>query len=169
MQTPPNDVQRNEAIARLREIIRGIPTAMLATLDESGEIRSRPMQCLEQEFDGVLHFFTSEHTPKVDEVTKEHHVNVIFAHLGHQRFVSVSGAAIIENDHAKMAALWNDRLKEWFPKGLQHPDLVLLHINVTQAEYWDQPNSIAKDFAGHVSAAVTGREYDPGTHHKLEL
>jgi general stress protein 26 len=169
MQTPQNDVLRNEAVTRLREIIRGIPTAMLTTVDETGEIRSRPMQSLDTEFDGSLYFFTNDPSPKVEEVATERHVNVIYADVEHKRYVSVSGTARTENDHARMATLWNDRLKEWFPKGLQEPNLALLRVTVTKAEYWDQPNSIAKDFAGNVAAVLTGRQYDPGTHQKLEL
>ena len=39
-------------------------------------------------------------------------------------------------DHAKAKELWHDSYKSWLPGGLDDPNLILLKIDVQQAEYW---------------------------------
>lgn len=160
---------QKEHIAKLGEMIQDIDMAMMTTEDESGQLRSRPMSTQKTEFDGTLWFFTRESSAKVDEIQKERQVNLSYADPKHQRYVSVSGTAVLVQDHAKMAELWNPIYKAYFGSGLEDPDLALLKVTVTQAEYWDAPSSKVVQIAGFIKAAVTGKEYNAGDHDKIEL
>jgi len=162
--------ERGEAVEKLRQLIKGIDIAMLTTVDESdGTLRSRPMGTQQVEFDGDLWFFTRASAPKVDEVEHEQQVNVSYADVGHNRYVSVSGTARLVRDHKKNEELWNPVLKAWFPKGLDDPDLALLRIEVNKAEYWDSPSSTLVALAGFVKAIATGKPIKGGENEKLEL
>ncbi|HWG84486.1 MAG TPA: pyridoxamine 5'-phosphate oxidase family protein [Deinococcales bacterium] len=164
-----NPSDRSAAIADLAGRIKGIRTAMLTTADEQGRLRSRPMATQDMEPDGTLWFFTCEDSPKVDEVERERQVNVSYSDDGRSLWVSVSGTAAVVTDRAKIEELWKPILKAWFPKGLEDPDLALLRVSPSAAEYWDAPSSKMVQVAGIAKAALSGEEYRPGEHRKVEL
>ncbi len=162
---------RNEDIKKLGELIKDVKIAMLTTVDEDGSLRSRPMATQHTEFDGGLYFFTRASSPKVDEVDKEHGVNVSYANPSDNTYVSISGTAHLLRDKEKNKELWNPILKAWFPKGLEDPELALLHVHVEKAEFWDSPSSTMVQLAGFVKAIATGHSYkaSPGEHQKITL
>lgn len=161
--------ERNEEFQKLTELIKDIRVAMLTTADDDGTLRSRPMATHEVESDADLWFFTQEHSAKVEEVQREHQVNVSYADSDKQRFVSVSGRAVLVTDPAKIRELWTPYLKAWFPKGIDDPELALLKVTVEKAEYWEGPSSKIVQLFGFAKAALTGKQYDVGEHEKLDL
>lgn len=154
-------------VEKIRELIKGIRYAMLTTVDEDGSLRSRPMATQEAEFDGTLWFFTAAGSPKVQEVGRDQRVNLSYAAPDDNRYVSVSGTARLVRDREKMKELWNPILKAWFPDGLDDPELALLQVHVTKAEYWDAPSSKMVQLAGFLKAIATGKPFAPGENEKL--
>ena len=150
----------DENVKKLWELIEGIKMCMLTTVDEDGSLRSRPMATQQVEFDGDLWFFTGASTDKVDEIKREHQVNISYGDAGNNRWVSVSGVATLVRDQKKAKELWNPFLKAWFPDGLEDPDLALLKVTVHKAEYWDAPHGKVATMIGFVKAIVTGEEAD---------
>ncbi len=163
------DKTHREELEKLNEMIKDIEFAMLTTVDDDGSLRSRPMATQQNEFDGDLWFFTYGSSHKIDEINREHQVNVTYAAPEKQRYVSLSGMAGLVRDRRKMEELWNPTLKAWFPKGLDDPDIALLKVNVTKAEYWDSPSSTVAHAVGMVKALVTGTPYDAGENEKINL
>ena len=160
--------KRPEAIAKLKSLLEGIDFCMLTTIDR-GHLRARPMSTQELDDDGDLWFFTSDRTHKIDEIEADNRVNAAYSNPDDNVYVSVSGAASIVKDQAKIEELWNPILKAWFPDGLDDPTLCLLKVSVEEAEYWDSPNSKLVQIAGFVKALVTGRQIDGGENKKLNL
>jgi general stress protein 26 len=154
-------------IQKLAKLIKGIQVAMLTTQDDDGTFRSRPMATQQTEFDGTLWFFTQAGSHKVHEIDREHQVNLSYADPGDNRYVSVSGLATLVRDRAKIDDLWSPVLKAWFPQGKDDPDIALLRVDVTKAEYWDAPSSTLVKLAGFTKAVLTGKEYRPGENQKL--
>jgi general stress protein 26 len=68
-----------------------------------------------------------------------------------------------------MEELWTPELKAWFPEGLEDPELALLKIETSQAEYWDTPNSTVVYLVGLAKAIATGESYHPGENEKVNL
>ncbi len=161
--------ERHAAIEKLGGLIKKVQFAMLTTVDDDGTLRSRPMARQGDDFDGSLWFFTRATAPKVDEVEKEHQVNVSFSDPNDQLYVSISGRANLVRDRAKAKELWNEPLKAWFPKGPEDPDLALLKVDTEKAEYWDTPSSTMVHLIGYVKATLTGEPYHPGTNEKITL
>ncbi len=162
-----NHTTHQEGVKKLAELIKDIDIAMLTTVDEDGTLRSRPMSTQEVEFDGDLWFLTSDDTAKVGEISRENRVNVSYAKPDKQRFVSVSGAATIVNDKAKIEELWSPVYKAFFPKGLDDPSLRLLKIHAEKAEYWESAGLIPTVIAFVQSMA--GKEADLGENEKIRL
>ena len=159
---------REEAIKKLNDLIEGIDFGMLTTID-GGVLRSRPMSTQDAEFDGALWFFTSSKTHKVEEIEKDNRVNVSYAAPESNTYVSVSGTAEIVKDQDKIDEYWSEVHKAWFPEGKNSPDLVLLKVNVEQAEYWDSPSSTIIQIAGFLKALATGESADGGENEKINL
>jgi general stress protein 26 len=164
-----NQAGRDESVKKIGELIKDIEFAMLTTVEEDGTLRSRPMATQQVEFDGDLWFFTKANSPKVDEVEREHEVNVSYASPDDQRYVSVSGRAQLVRDPEKIKELWNPAYKAWFPEGLDDPELALLKINVKQAEYWESSSSAVVHLLGLAKATVAGQEYHPGDNEKINF
>ena len=154
-------------VKKLAKLIKGIKVAMMTTRDDDGTLRARPMQTQNEEFDGTLWFFTQASSHKVVEVDHEHQVNVTYAEPSENRYVSVSGTATLVRDKAKIDQLWTPVLKAWFPDGKEDPDVALLRVDVSKAEYWDQPSSAIVKLAGFTKAVLTGQQYHPGENEKL--
>ena len=161
--------ERQAAIKKLGSLIKKVKFAMLTTLDEDGTLRSRPMATQETDFDGTVWFFTRASSPKIDEVEKEHQVNLSYSEPGDQLFVSISGKANLVRNRAKADELWTPAMKAWFPKGTDDPDLALLKVEVEKAEYWDTPSSTMVHVIGYVKATLTGESYKPGENEKITL
>lgn len=168
---PQEILDRNECIAKLKELIADIPYAMLATTAEDGSIHSRPMSSRQNEFNGELWFFTGRDTGKVTEIRNDQHVNVAFASPKDMSFVSIAGRADLVQDRRKAEELWNPAYKAWFPEGLNDPNLALIKVSVDSAEYWDAPSSSLVHLVGLAKAAITGEKYQPGPkeHGRVEL
>lgn len=159
---------RQESIEKLKDLIKGVETAMLTTIDQ-GVLRSRPMATQQTEFDGDLWFFTSSATHKTEEIEKDNRVNVSYAEPADNSYVSVSGKAKIVTDRAKMEELWNPILKAWFPKGLDDPTIILLKVEVEQAEYWDSTSNTLVQLFGFLKAIATGERAEGGENEKINL
>jgi general stress protein 26 len=153
---------------KLQSLIKNIDFAMMTTTMSDGTLRSRPMasRLTDGEFDGTLWFFTHDQEPKVHEILENPRVNLAYADPSKNDYVSVSGEATLVKDKAKAKELWNPFYKAWFPDGLDDAHLGLIRVDVTQAEYWDSPNSKMVQLAGFVKAMITGKEAQGGENEK---
>ena len=163
-QTQSDDLQR------LREMVKDIDFCMLTTVDEDGDLHSRPMSANgEIDPDGDLWFFTNASSHKVSEIANLPKVNVSFADPENQRYVSITGVAQLIRDRNKIEELWKPEFKMWFPEGKDDPEIALLRISLEKAEYWDSPSSTAGYALKFVSSLVTGKEADYGENKKLDF
>ncbi len=160
-------MERDQA-EKLWELMRSTKFAMLTTEDD-GELRSRPMAASQDSFDGTLWFFTRASAHKVDEVQAHQRVGVSYADPDKQNYVSLSGTAALVRDPALIDAHWAEILRTWFPKGKGDPDIALLRVDVTQAEYWDAPNSKMVHAYGYLKARLTGSAPAPGGNEKVSV
>jgi general stress protein 26 len=145
-----------------------VKVAML-TSEDGGHLRARPMVAAQDSFDGTLFFYTRAHAHKVDEVARENRVCVTYADAAHQNYVSLSGIATVDTDHALVRAHWSEAMRTWFPKGVDDPEIAMLKVSVDQAEYWDAPSSTMLHLYGYVKAVTTGKPPAPGGHEKVNL
>jgi general stress protein 26 len=152
----PQNLTREQMIAKVAELIKDIKVAMMTTEAEDGLLHSRPMATQKTEFDGTLWFFTGLSTGKVSEIDWNPEVNLSYAEPSDTRYVSVSGTAELVDDRAKITELWSDIYKAWFPQGIDDPDLCLMKVDVTFAEYWDVPSGKMVQAFGFLKALATG-------------
>ena len=160
----------DEKLGKLREIVKAVDICMLTTVDERGDLHSRPMSNnREVEFDGDLWFFTYGSSHKVDEVGRVPKVNASFADVDAQQYASLTGRAEVVRDRAKIKELWRPHMRAWFPEGAETPDIALLKVTVERAEYWDSSQSIVAHAWSLVTSLFKGEPAELGENEKLDL
>ena len=162
--------RRSDDLQKLRELVKDIDFCMLTTVDENGDLHSRPMSVNgDIDPDGDLWFFTGASSHKVSEIATLPKVNVSFADPDNQHYVSITGTAQLIRDRDKIEELWRPEFKMWFPEGKDDPEIALLQVSLEKAEYWDSPSSTIGYALSFVSSLVTGKEADYGENKKIDL
>lgn len=151
------------------DIIRDVEIAMMVTMDDEGRFRGRPMRAVKQEFDGVIWFFTKDHTPKVEEVEEDERTLLSYADPHKQNYVSISGHVQVVRDAAKQKELWSEPLRVWFPGGPEAPEVALMKVTVDGAEYWDSPSSTFVHAYGYIKSITTGKPPSAGENEKVDF
>ena len=158
---------------KLQELLKDFDSAMLVTRTVAGELRSRPMAVADVELGGVLWFVTERHSGKIEEIARDSHVNV--AMQGKMKFVSISGTAAAVDDPRKVAELWNETWKVWFPGGKTDPTLILLKVQGDAGEYWDNSGTSGIKYLIEAGKAYLSGEKprevegDPKVHGKVAM
>ena len=151
-------------------MVKDIDFCMLTTVDETGDLHSRPMSSNgEIDLNGDIWFFTGVSSHKVSEIEKLPKVNVSFADPDNQRYISITGKAQLVRDRNKIDELWKPEFKMWFPEGKDDPEVALVRINLEKAEYWDSPSSTIGYALSFVSSLVTSKQPELGENRKVDL
>ncbi len=153
MQTSSDDDDRR----KIWELIKDAHSALLVSVAADGGLDSRPMGCLQKEFDGTLWFLTFLHSEKMNEIRNDDKVLVSYARASAFDYVSISGRARVVDDRQKIKALWAEGLRVWFPKGPDDPELALIAIDVETAKYWTDAASVLTYAWAYVKARTTGQ------------
>lgn len=155
--------------AKIWELIKDIHVAMLTTTDPNGALYSRPMATQQDSFTGELSYLTQQHSGKVAEIRDNAAVNLTYVDTHKSTFVSLSGAATLSRDPARIHALWHPSFTAWFPGGEQDPEITVLTVRIEEAEYWDAPsNSLVRNYQ-ILKRAVTGGKTSVGEHERLSV
>lgn len=155
-------------VEQLNELIRGVKFAMLSTVHSDGSVHSRPMVTQEADIDGHLWFFTHADTKKIDAIRENDNVGVTYVDAA-GACISVSGRAQLMNKPEKKAALWSPLYQEWFPSGLDDPQLVLIRVLITAVDYWDSSQRKMVELPGFAQATYVGEQYHAAGHRELEF
>jgi general stress protein 26 len=159
--------QAEPGMQKLADLIEEASIGMLTTAEADGTLRSRPLATLEMDSEGKLWFFTAMSSGKVGEIDQHRKVNLSYANVDKQCYVSVSGHARLFREPEKMRELWTPWIEPWFPNGLDDPDLGLLEVTVDEAEYWDAPASKTQRLFGLARALSSGQTDRLGEHAKV--
>ena len=151
-----------EGLKKISELIRGIKIAMLNTVCADGQIASRPMALQDEAFFGTLWFLTSIRSHKIGEIQGDQHVTLTFAEPADSKYITLKGRATFNQDKAKIHELWSTWYTAWFPEGEDDPDIAVLRVDVTEADYWEASSSKLVLGMKYMAAAVTKGSVSPG-------
>lgn len=160
--------QHDEPMAKLWSMIKDIKVAMMTTWDGE-QMHARPMHGYQKEFAGKLYFFTKLNSGKTDEIGRYDKLNLAYADIGNNSYVSVAGHGRITTDRAKLKEFWSPMASAWFSKGLDDPDLGLIEVDADSAQYWDSTSSSMVYLWQVAAANLTGREPNMGENEKLRV
>lgn len=162
------NLQNEEALKKFRKLVKDINVCMFITNHTQGN-HTRPMATIEAEEDGTLWFFTDVRSIKVEEVSQEHKVHLVYAHPGKESYLDVWGNATVVRDKKQMKDKWSPIVKAWFPQGVDDPNLTLLKVQPADVYYWDSETGKMVAFMKIAAAAITGKQLAEGKEGKLKV
>ena len=163
------ELSGQEGLEKIGGLIEGIQFAMLTTADGNGSFDSRPMATQKVKFDGTVWFLTAHDTRKVSELADDSHVALIYADPGNAKYVTVKGHARVFHDQQKIHELWNPMYKAWFPEGETDPQIRVLRVDVSEAEFWEASDSKIVRSIKYLAAAATKGSVDVGEYGKVHV
>lgn len=155
--------EHQEAVEKVRELIKGIETAMLTTVRPEGLV-ARPMQTQEVEFDGDLWFLTMKDTDKYEELQTHPDVNV--SYVG-KSYVSLRGKAELVDDREKIKEFWSPAYASFLHTTSDDPNLVLIKVKAEAAEYWETGNKFK--MVKKMFSRMTGGDSDTSLNRTVDL
>lgn len=156
-----DSVNRDQDVRRIGDLIKNAHTALLVTIGRDGELDSRPMGCVQRNFEGTVWFMTFSHSPKLKEISADNRVLVSYVGPDRYEYVSLSGRARFVEDRAQLNELWSEPLRVWFPKGPDDPEIALLAVDVEEARYWINPAGVVSYSWAYLRARLTGARPSP--------
>jgi general stress protein 26 len=156
------DAKKRQTLDKIWGMIKAAHSALLITVDKEGRLSSRPMGCIQNQFDGRIWFLTFADSAKVDEIADNDHVLISYANPSKYEYVSLRGRAEVQPDRAKINELWSEAFRVWFPSGPDDPALALLAVDVEEAKYWTNAASAITYAWAYVKAQLFGRRATPG-------
>ncbi|ADW68614.1 pyridoxamine 5'-phosphate oxidase family protein [Granulicella tundricola] len=162
-----HDLSGQDAVKKIGELIKDVRICMMVTAGSDGSFDSRPMATQATEFDGTVYFLTRGDSGKVGEIQQDQHVGLIYSDPSNHNYVTAKGKASVSHDKAKIHELWNPMFKAWFPEGEDDPEVTVIKVTVSEAQYWEASSSKLVFGIKYLAAAVTGGKVDVGETGKL--
>ncbi len=160
--TAGTDTAGTDTARTLSDVLDGLQFAMVATADDSGTWRARPLSLAGHDGD-VLSFLVSVQADWVEALeTGGSPTTVTFADPGKNTYVAVQGSARTVDDRARIAAMWNVGAGAYFD-GPDDPQVRVLDVVVSYGEYWDGPHGRVGSLLQLAAKALgkeTGRQGD---------
>jgi general stress protein 26 len=132
----------DERLNRLYELIEDIEVTMMTTRRPDGSLVSRPMATQRRSSGAHLWFVAREDSRKIGEIARDPNINLSYYKERTREWISVSGAARICRDRAKIRELYEPSWKAWFPNegglregGPEDPRMVLIGVEARSAQY----------------------------------
>lgn len=159
-----NDNARD--VDRVWDLMKKIGFAMLVTRD-GDKLRARPMSAhLDRDVNSIF-FLTDARNHKDEEIASDPSINLSFADAGSQKYVSLTGTAVISNDRAKIKELFSTPAKAWWDSA-EDPNIRVLKITPDDAEFWDSPGTVIS-YVKMAAAVVTSTRPDLGENRKVSM
>jgi general stress protein 26 len=124
-----------EPIDIVRRILAAGRAASVTTRSLNGELHSRPLAVIEDEFVDTLWFFTADPSAKTADIEAHPEVNVSIG--DGKGWLSFSGTAAVSRDQARIDRYWNPWAEAYFEGGREDPVVALLEVKVSSVHYWD--------------------------------
>jgi len=139
-----------------QKLLKTFDTVMLVTQSD-GHLRARPMAIAQIEDDWRLWFISGANSAKDREIRADTRV-LLVCQKDHSIYLALNGRASVSRDRSKIAEVWQEAFRVWFPDGKEDSNIELICISPEEGEYWDNAgmNKVKYAFES-VAAYVTGK------------
>jgi general stress protein 26 len=162
------NLQQDEGLEKFKKLVNDIKVCMFITNNRESN-HTRPMATIEVENDGSLWFFSDMRSVKMEEVSSDNIVHLVYAHPGKESYIDVWGKATIVTDKQTIVDKWSPIVKAWFPDGIDDPHLGLLKVQPTAIYYWDAETGKMVQFIKIAASVVSGKTLAGGAEGKIQL
>ena len=167
----PNNqnLSAQDAIDKLKELIKSESICHFCTNLAKQPISSRPMSTQKVDDDGNIWFMSSIKSGKNEEIEKNNSVQLFYSNPSNYEFLSVFGKVSIHTDREKIYELWSPFAKAWFEDGKDDVDISLIKVEPEESYYWDTKSNKMISMIKMLAAMVTGSAPDDGVEGKLNV
>lgn len=158
-----------EAIEKLQELVKHNSICMFATQLDDVPSETRPMSVAQADDEGNLWFLSGKSTNKNQDIAADPRVQLFFANVSDQEYLTIFGTAVEVHDKAKIKELWNPIAKAWFNEGVDDPELCALRIAPQDAFYWDTKSGRMISLIKILASAIAGTTFEEGVQGKLTV
>ena len=166
---PIKNLQRNEAVAKIQELVKHNGICMFTSSIGEVPLQTRPMSTQEVDDDGNFWFFSSKESHKNSELGDDPRVQLLYANTSQSEFLTVYGKATILQDRKKIEEMWSPIVKAWFQEGKDDPDLTLIKVVPESAYYWDSKDNKMISLLKIAASAISGKTMDIGVEGTLQV
>jgi general stress protein 26 len=152
---------------KFKEIVESIITGIFITHTEIDQLKGRPMNTCRVDNNGNLWFFTNEFSDHVHEICNNNEVFISYASTCSNNYAMVSGNAYLTRDINKINELYSPAVTEWFPNGLNDPNLLLIRVEPCEVEYWNGDSGKIIISFNSTPVLFTDNKYTDGQYKKL--
>ncbi len=151
-----NDTKHHHQV--LWDLIKDTRFCMLSHRHTDGTLHSHPLTTQNKELgeDGCLYFFVSRSSEVGQRLQQDGNVNLAYANVEKDTWVSVTGTARVSEDREKKKELFNVMAKAWVPGGVDDPNMELVEVKIEEAEYWNVKENKLLQLLKMGKAAATG-------------
>jgi general stress protein 26 len=136
MMNEEKNIKGSGAQEKMRALLNQPKVLMMATALDKIPFSVCPMTLVQMDEHGLLWFFSKKDSDHFRDIEKDSRVQLIYADVPYQKYISIYGNATHIVDVQKINELWSDNLNDWFD-GIKDPNLALLKVSMYQAYYWD--------------------------------
>jgi len=156
------NLTNQEAIDKLKELVKHEATCLLTTNLSQVPLNTRPMAVQKVCDQGNFWFLSSSDSDKNVEIEKDPRVQLFFLNTSKYEFLSIYGNATITRDRAKIEELWTDIAKAWFEQGKDDPRVTVIKVAPKEGYYWDTKDGKLVSLIKIAASAVTGNTLQEG-------
>ena len=128
-----------ETIDAILDVVHACDAAQLATVRADGYPETRHMANMmnRNATDLSLHFMTSRHSPKADQLAADDKCTLYYYDDATHHSVRLFGKMRMLADAAARRAHWMDEFKQFGYSGPDDPEFVVLEFKPTEYKYYD--------------------------------
>lgn len=143
-----------ELLSIARETIAKVPHCMAITVGKDGTANARVVQPHAPDEDWTVTFLTSRTSRKAAEIEATSRLTLAYQYDPEGAYVTLVGSARLDPGPEAKAALWQDTLGRWFPRGPRDPDAVVVRLSTRRVELWSYLRGIMPEPRGLRAAVV---------------
>jgi general stress protein 26 len=163
------DLHREEAIDKLKELIKHNPICLFTSRLTQEPFQTRPMSTAQVDDEGNLWFLSASDSYKNEEIDYDPNVQLFYVNTPDSEYLTVFGKAYIFTDREKIDEVWKPLAKAWFSEGKNDPRITLLKVVPQEAYYWDTKTNKMVAMLKILTSAMTGQTMDDSVEGKLAV
>ena len=164
------NLQRQDAIEKLRELVDQIDIGMLCTfVPQSDYPHAIPMSRQEIDENGDIWFLFSTASDTYQNLQRNNKLSLLYSDVSNYNFLSIDGTGEISQDKARIEKYWSNIVAAWFEQGKEDPRIRVLKVTPGNAHYWDNKSNKLVTFLKVAASAVSGKQMDIGREGDLNL
>lgn len=127
----------NLQLQEIKDFTEKTKTCLFVTQTKESHLRARPMMTANTDETGAVWFYTNEFNSKVKDIWKNNEVLVTYTSLSSDSYLTIKGIASLSYNKNDIMDYWDKKLTAWFPAGLDDPNIILIKVDLLEAEYWN--------------------------------